>query len=157
MNLIATGDHVEINASVVNSRLYQNLTDGVSMMAVYDAKNAKLCTIFQGEGLTHREPVLDEPDFERFLQTIEPLMQGGRDILWLLVGRTDSNAVKAKKVLRTHGFKNVSFYLTYNTKLMHQYGHWKRQRGIANSKSIEQLWCCYKQRKVVQNGCQKHF
>ena len=27
---------------------------------------------------------------------------------------------------------------------MQQYGHWKRQRGIANSKSIEQLYCIYK-------------
>ena len=29
---------------------------------------------------------------------------------------------------------------------MQQYGHWKRQRGIANSKSIEQLFCIYKGR-----------
>ena len=27
---------------------------------------------------------------------------------------------------------------------MQQYGHWKRQRGVANSKSIEQCFCIYK-------------
>ena len=38
------------------------------------------------------------------------------------------------------------FYLCYNAKQMQQYGHWKRQRGIANSKTIEQCFCIYKGR-----------
>mgnify|MGYP000273262063 CR=1 FL=1 len=37
-----------------------------------------------------------------------------------------------------------AFYLCYNTKQMHQYGYWKRQRGIANSKSIELCLLAYK-------------
>ncbi len=37
-----------------------------------------------------------------------------------------------------------AFYLCYNTKQMQQYGYWKRQRGIANSKSIEQALLVYK-------------
>ena len=48
-------------------------------------------------GLTHREPLLDEPDFERFVQAIEPLMKAGRDVLWVLAGRTESNIPKLKK------------------------------------------------------------
>ena len=94
--LVAQGSHVEINANVTSTRLYRNLTEAVPLIAFYDVKNAKLCKIFAGEGLTHREPLLDEDDFERFVQTVEPLMQPGRDILWVLAGRTDSNLPKIK-------------------------------------------------------------
>ena len=48
-------------------------------------------------GLTHREPLLDEPDFERFVQKIEPLMKAGRDVLWVLAGRMESNISQAEK------------------------------------------------------------
>ena len=37
-----------------------------------------------------------------------------------------------------------TFYFCYNTKQMQMYGYWKRQRGIANSKSIEQVLLAYK-------------
>ena len=97
-------------------------------------------------GLTHREPLVDEGDFERFVQTVAPLLQPGRDVMWALVGRTESNAPKMKKILRQYGLKFEHFYLCYNTKQMQQYGYWKRQRGIANSKSLEQALYVYKAR-----------
>ena len=50
VSLVAEGSHIEIKASVTSSRLYQNLTDSVPCMAFYDVKNAKLCSIFEGEG-----------------------------------------------------------------------------------------------------------
>ena len=94
---VAEGTHSEIKVSVAQTRLYQNLTGNATCMAFYDVKNAKLCTLFQGEGLTHREPVLDETDFERFVETVEPLLQAKRDVLWVLCGRADSNGPKVKK------------------------------------------------------------
>ena len=93
------------------TRLYKNLTDSASCMGFYDVKNAKLCTIFQGEGLTHREPVLDEADFERFAETVEPLLQAKRDVLWVLCGRTESNVFNVKKTLRNRGFRWMFFPL----------------------------------------------
>ena len=48
--LVAEGTHVEIKANVTSTRLYQNLTESVPLMAFYDVKNAKLCKIFEGEG-----------------------------------------------------------------------------------------------------------
>ena len=95
-------------------------------------------------GLTHREPLLDEGDFLRFVSTVEPLMKAGRDVMWVLVGRTESNLPKVKKVLAKFKFTVEAFYLCYNTKQMQQYGYWKRQRGIADSKSIEQALLVYK-------------
>ena len=74
-------------------------------------------------GLTHREPLLDEADFERFVQTVAPLLQPGRDVVWALVGRTDSNLPKMKKILRKYGLRSDHFYLCYNTKQMQQYGY----------------------------------
>ena len=92
----------------------------------------------------HREPILDEPDLERFIQTVEPLMRSGRDIMWILAGRTDSNLPKLTKLLNQHKLNYEVFHLCYNTKQMAAYGHWKRQRGLANSRSIEQLFYVYK-------------
>jgi len=52
ITVLAEGTHVEIGASVTKTRLYQNLTDSVPLMAFYDVKNAKLCNIFEGEGFS---------------------------------------------------------------------------------------------------------
>ena len=40
--------------------------------------------------------------------------------------------------------------MCYNTKQMMQYGHFKRQRGVANSRSHELLFMCYKGRLPKQ-------
>ena len=48
--LVREGTGVEIAASVTKTRLYKNLTDQVTLMGFYDCKNAKLCTVFEGEG-----------------------------------------------------------------------------------------------------------
>ena len=52
-------------------------------------------------------------------------------------GRTESNIPEVRKVLNKFGLRFEVFYLCYNTKQMQTYGHFKRQRGMANSKSLE--------------------
>ena len=42
------------------------------------------------------------------------------------------------------GLRFEVFYLCYNTKQMQTYGHFKRQRGMVNSKSLEQAFYVYK-------------
>ena len=106
-------------------------------MGFYDIKSARLCAVFEGQGLANREPVLDEGDFERYVHSLEPLMVSGRDVLWVLGGRTDTNTRKLKRVLTKHKLKMQIFHLCYNTKQMMQYGHFQRQGGIANSRSHE--------------------
>ena len=69
-------------------------------------------------------------------------MQGGRDVLWILPGRTDSNLPSIKIIVAKHGLRIVVFYLIYNTKQMQQYGHLKKQRGLADTKSEEQRFFC---------------
>ena len=51
VSLLAFGSHTEIKANVANTRLYNNLTEDVPCMAFYDVKNAKLCNIYEGEGV----------------------------------------------------------------------------------------------------------
>ena len=41
------------------------------------------------------------------------------------------------QILAKNGFKMQVFHLCYDTKQMKQYGHFKKQRGIANSRSHE--------------------
>ena len=55
--LVAQLTPLEIAASVTNTRLYQNLTDAAPFMAFYDVKNAKLCSVFEGEGATTRSQI----------------------------------------------------------------------------------------------------
>jgi hypothetical protein len=88
--------------------------------------------------------LVDEVDFERFVASVDPLLKAGRDVLWVLAGRTDSNLPKLKKILQRYRMHIEVFFLCYNTKLMQRYGYWKRQRGIANSKSLEQALYVYK-------------
>ena len=95
--------------------------------------------------LRYREPLVDEKDFDRFVSTVGPLMRPGRDVLWVLCGRTLSNHQKLKKMDK-HRLTAEHIIMTYDTRLMQQYGFWKRQRGIANSKSVEQAWFVYKGR-----------
>ena len=109
-----------------------------------------MCAVFEGQGLTHREPVLDEGDFDRYVQSLEPLMVAGRDVLWVLGGRTETNRLKLKRILSKHKLKMQIFHLCYNTKQMMQYGHFQRQGGIANSRSHELMFCCYKGRAPKQ-------
>ena len=151
--LVVEGDHLDMRKSVAETRLSQNLTESALLMGFYDVKNARLCSIFEGESLSHREPVLDTEDVERFLATVVPLMRAGRDVTWILAGRTESNVSKLRKIIAHAGGKDSkipdklhsdTFYLCYNAKQMQQYGHWKRQKGLANSKSIEQLICLYR-------------
>ncbi len=63
----------------------------------------------------HREPIFDEPDFQRFVDTYEPLMRPGRDSMWVLAGRTDSNLPKLRAILDDKRMKYDVFYLCYNT------------------------------------------
>ena len=49
--LVAEGSHAEIKASVTTTRLYHHLTEAVPCMGFYDVKNAKLCNIFEGNGV----------------------------------------------------------------------------------------------------------
>ena len=91
----------------------------------------------------HREPLADTDDLDIYLATLNQLLRPGRDSVWILAGRTESNIPKIRKLLKKYRFHFETFYLCYNTKQMSQYGHWKVQRGMANSKSIEQAYFCW--------------
>ena len=66
---------------------------------------------------------MDEDDFDRFVETCEPLMKPSRDVMWVLVGRTDTNLEKVKRILRQHNLHFDKFWLMYNYKLMQLFGH----------------------------------
>ena len=85
-------------------------------MGFYDAKNARLCHVFEGQGLTHREPALDEQDFERYVKSLFPLMVAGRDVLWVLGGRTDTNRGKLKRIRTKNHLKMQLFHLLQHEK-----------------------------------------
>ena len=77
-------------------------------------------------------------------------MQPERDVMWVLGGRTDTNRRKLLRILTKNAFNMQLFHFCYNTKQMMQYGHIKKQRGIANSRSHELLFLCYKGRVPKQ-------
>ena len=97
--LATEGGHAEIKQSVTATRLYHMLTDDCPFIGFYDVKNARLCNVFEGHMLTHREPVIDVDDVERFLATVAPLMRPSRDLVWILAGRVESSLAKLKNTL----------------------------------------------------------
>jgi len=83
------------------------LTAKVAWMGYYDVKNAKWCKQYENENWWHREPLLDEPDLERFIGAVEPLMEPGRDCVWLSCGQVESDLPKARKILSKSVLKGV--------------------------------------------------
>ena len=49
--VVAEGSHADIETRVASTHPYHNLTEGASCMGFYDVKNAKLCNIYEGEGV----------------------------------------------------------------------------------------------------------
>ena len=73
----------------------------------------------------HREPCLHSDDVELFLATVVPLLKPGRDLIWILAGRTESNLTKLKRILDHSVRKDAkiksrlhheNFYDCYNAK-----------------------------------------
>ena len=64
-------------------------------------------------GLSHHdEPALDEDDFHRFVTGAWPLMKAGRDVMWVMAGRTKANQAIIEKILRKVGFKWIDLTLS---------------------------------------------
>ena len=118
--VIAESTDVEIYQNITQTRLYKNLGVGATVMGFYDVKNARLCNVFEGQQLTHREPALDEADFERYLKSLTALLHAGRDVLWVLTGRTESNLPKIKKILSKNSYHFQQYHLCYNIKQTQQ-------------------------------------
>ena len=71
----------------------------------------------------HREPILDQADLEFFPATVVSLMRRGRDLIWVMAGRTESNVAKLRRILAHAGSKesyicdkllSETFHLCYN-------------------------------------------
>ena len=86
---VASGTVENILTDLVSTHPYLHFTASVPCMAFYDVKNARFCNNFAKEELTHREPILDDLDFERFVGSAEPILQPGRDIMWVLAVRSE--------------------------------------------------------------------
>ena len=158
-------ESIELAAAyVTKTRLFANLTSQVPMMCFYVVKNAKLCAAEEGRGLLQREPLLDSDDLDTFLATVIPtnLVKPGRDSIWIMAGRTESNVQKIKKLVTKYHLHYEIFTFLYSTKQMLQYGHWSRQRGLNNAKTLEPVFFCWlgntpikvmpKKREYVDHG-----
>ena len=99
--------------------------------------------VWEGDSLTRVEPALEEAEFERYIKSLIPLMHTGRDASRVLGGRTGTNSVKIKRVLARNPLRAQTFHLCDNAKQMMQYGHFKRQRGVAKSRSHEVMFLCF--------------
>ena len=57
-------------------------------------------------------------DFERFINTVDPLLKPGRDAMWILAGRTESRLPNTNKALVKLKLRVEVFYHCYNTRHM---------------------------------------
>ena len=142
--LTKDGRHAELAKSVASTELYQNLSEEQArFIGIYDVKNAKLAEVYEGQSLFQREPHLDETDFTNFLAAWSQLAKANVDLLWVLCGRHQTSLDAVRKHLKEKGMDCKMFHFIYNFKQM-QAVYWKKQRGIANSRSLEPVLVCWK-------------
>ena len=141
--LTKDGGHAELQASVTSTELYQNLlSTGCRFMGVYDPKNARLCDVFTGEGWAQREPALGKTDLQLFVDTMSNIMKPGMDFCWLFSGRLEQSEKGIKDMITKKGWKYKQFTTVMDYKAMQKY-YWRRQRGVANSHTVEKLFLCW--------------
>ena len=76
---MAEGGAAEIRGNLTMARLYQNVGTKVKVCFFCDVKNARLVHVYDGECLTHREPLVCFADIERFIHLAEPMMPPGHN------------------------------------------------------------------------------
>ena len=141
--LTKDGKHGELASSISGTELYRNLeSHEARFVGIYDVKCARLAEVYESQNVFKREPLIDKADFEEFLTAMGQIVKQGVDFLWVLAGREYGGAATVMECLHDKGFKYNFFYLNYDTKLMERH-YWKRCRGLANSRSVEQLFLCW--------------
>ena len=141
--LTKDGGHPELHASVTSTELYQNLlSTGCRFMGLYDPKNARLCDVFHGEGWAQREPSLDKTDLQLFVDTMSNIMKPGIDFCWLFSGRLEQREKESKDMITKKHWKYKQFTTVMDYKAMQRH-YWRRQRGLANSRTVEKLFLCW--------------
>ena len=137
------GEHSELTANVTQTRLYENLGANSRFMGFYDVKNAKLA---ERRGLyLRREPGMDEIRFKIFLSMMENIAKPGEDFLWILAGSSEVAAKKIATALTQKGaqWKYKTYFFVYDRSQLGKY-YWTRMRGLANSKTTEKAFLCWK-------------
>ena len=66
-------------------------------MGFFDVKNAKLVQRKEGISIIQREPLVDEDQFETVCKIANTLMKPGRDMVWVLTGKSSLADQKIKK------------------------------------------------------------
>lgn len=95
--LTQDGTHAEVAARLSSTRLYQNLTESVKLMAFYDVKNARLVERLANETAVQREPFVDMAKFTAFCEVANGVMKPGSDFVWILAGKADANVHRIRK------------------------------------------------------------
>ena len=158
VSLTQDGTHQEVTARLSSTRLYQNLTESVKLMAFYDVKNARLMERRAGETVVQREPLLDMERFTAFCEVANGLLKHGSDLVWILAGRSDTNVDRIRKKVAEFGWKDKAVHLFYDWKIMQKW-YVKKMRGMANSKTYEKAIICWKGKfpgrpaKCERRGC----
>ena len=141
--LTADGTHPELTREKVSStRLYNNMSENEKFMGFFDVKNAKLLDRREDESIVQREPLLDMDQFDSFCAVTNKLMQPNRDLVWILLGKSDSAFIKIKKKVMELGWKDKCLHLVYSRALIQKW-YVKRMRGMANNRTYERLLICW--------------
>jgi len=111
--LTADGGHPElVREKVSSTRLYLNLTKDARFMCFYDVKNAKLLERREDESIVQREPLVDMDRFGSFCCVANVLMQPDRDLVWILLGKSDSAFHTIKRKITELGWKEKCLILS---------------------------------------------
>ena len=77
------------------------------------------------------------------MELVDGIMKPQEDSCWIMCGRNLLNAEKIRALIAKQHWKCKCFHFVYDAKLLQKW-YWKKMRGIANSKSWETVFLCWK-------------
>ncbi len=114
------------------------------MLAFYDPKVAMQAKIYGNQSWYQRVPPLVVSHFTRFCRAVDAVLRDSKDMVCVLGGKLRSNDTEIIKVFNSLGWRFKIVLLVYCHRMMREQGHYKRQRGFANSSSTENLYIAWK-------------
>ena len=113
------------------------------MLMLYDVKTVALVKPLKGKSPFQVRPAFDKHDFRAWATKVDSAMRVGEDFCAVFVGKARVD-FELEKIINEQKWNHAQIMLLYDVKQLAEYGRHQRQKGVANSNTVESLLLCWK-------------